>query len=390
MPTIPLYGMERKTLNIMKHLRDRGADVLFITQKDHGQRIQAEVERIGCRWVPASFDKLLHLPRGPREAASLATAWIRSARELASIRKAYKPTHIHIPDLTIFLYCWPVLLTATETVVFALPTPPDTSFVGFRRWLNAFIWRHGVARVCDHVICNSQYTLSQLEGIGVDTRKARVIYNSAPARSQIAGDAPAVDRSKLNVAFIGQIREVKGVRELVETACRIAAERPDVDFHLAGDYSWQNAFASDLIADVRAKGFDQRIRFLGEINDIPQFLDQCDLHVCPSVWEEPFGLVVLEAKAHGIPSVVFPSGGLKETVQHLVDGYVCADKTVESLYNGIRYFLDAPDVRRRAGRAALQSLNRFSQEEVEHNWVALFTEPHDTASMRARTRTKAR
>src|SRR5207247_3666306 len=131
----------------------------------------------------------------------------------------------------------------------------------------------------------------------------------------------------LNVAFVRQIREVKGVRELVETACRIAVERHDVDFYLAGDYSWQNAFATGLMNDIRAKGLDHRIRFLGEINDVPQLLEQCDLHVCPSVWEEPFGLVVLEAKTQGIPSVVFPSGGLKETVQHQVDGYICADKT---------------------------------------------------------------
>jgi glycosyltransferase involved in cell wall biosynthesis len=374
MPTIPLYGMERKTLSIMKHLRERGADVLFITQKDYGQRIQQEVDRIGCRWVPGSFDKLLHLPRGPIEGISLVRSWIRSACELNGIRKLYRPTHIHIPNVTLFLYAWPVLLRASETVVFALPTPPDTSFTGLRRQLNNFIWRWGVERVCDHIVCNSVFTLSQLRAIGMNMRKASLIYNSAPERTLTVGDAPVLNPAKLNVAYVGQICPEKGLKEFIDAASRIALERDDAEFYLAGDYKWRNPFARDLIDQIRAKGLADRIHFLGEINDVPELLSQCDLHVCPSVWEEPFGLVVLEAKRQGIPSVVFPSGALKETVTHLVDGYVCGEKTWFALYEGLRYFLDRPERMSQAGHAATCSLTHFSQEKAAADWASLFLE----------------
>jgi glycosyltransferase involved in cell wall biosynthesis len=380
MPTIPLHGMERKTLNIMKHLRERGADVLFITQKDYGQQVQREVTRIGCQWVAASFDKLLHVPRGLREGIVLLRSWIRSASELNRIRRLYRPTHIHIPNLTLFLYAWPVLLRASETVVFALPTPPDMNFTGFRRFLNSFIWRCGVSRVCDHIICNSVFTLSQLRATGTDMGKARVIYNSTPLRAPRAGDVPVLDPLRTHVAFVGRIRAEKGVKEYVDAATRIAAERSDVDFYLAGDHTWQNAFAKGLIEEVAAKRLAHRVRFLGEIEDVPDLLRQCQLHVCPSICDEAFGLVVLEAKSQNIASVVFPSGGLKETVRHEIDGYMCADKTADALYEGLRYFLDSPEKMRAAGREASRSVSRFSEQDAAEKWVEVF---RDSTPLRA-------
>lgn len=374
MPTIPLHGMERKTLSIMKMMRDRGADVLFVTQKDYGQDIQREVDRISCRWVPASFDKLLHLSRDPREMLRMLLAWLKSAAELSRIRKAYKPTHIHIPNITIFLYSWAVLLGAKETVVFSLPNPPETTFTGYKRLINNFIWRYGVERVCDRIVCNSKFTLSQLRAVGMRTRKAQIIYNSTPTRSCRAGDAPAVDPSKVNVAYVGRICSDKGVDVLVETAMRIVKERKDVDFHVVGDYKWQNPFAQNLIEKIKLKGLESRIRFLGEVNDVSGFLSQCDLHVCPSVWEEPFGLVVLEAKSESIPSVVFPSGGLKETVTHLVDGYVCREKTPEALYEGVTYFLERPEIMKESGQEANRTLSEFSAKKIGDSWAALFRE----------------
>lgn len=39
MPSIPVQGMERSNLQIMKMMRERGADVLFITEKTFGERV---------------------------------------------------------------------------------------------------------------------------------------------------------------------------------------------------------------------------------------------------------------------------------------------------------------------------------------------------------------
>ena len=373
MPSIPLYGMERKNLQIMKEMREQGADVLFITQETYGGNIRREVERIGCRWTTASFDKLLHLSKNPREMAAVLRTWAKSAWQLWRIYRQFQPTHIHITDFTFFLYSWPVVAWLSRPVIFPLPVPPDTNLTPFKQRLSNFIWRVGVQRACDVIVCNSHYTLSQVLKVGIKREKTTVVYNTAPERSvPTQSDAPTVDASKFNVVFAGRICAEKGVRQLIDAALQIVCERDDVDFYLAGDYSWNNPFAEAIIQEVKDQGLDSRIHFLGELDDIPGLLAQCQLHVCPSICAEAFGLVVLEAKQNGIPSVVFPVGGLVETLTHLQDGYICEDKNSQALGQGIRYYLNDRTVWQQAGKAARASQSRFSKEKNIQNWVAIY------------------
>jgi glycosyltransferase involved in cell wall biosynthesis len=206
--------------------------------------------------------------------------------------------------------------------------------------------------------------------------KLTVIYNSVPERTHNIGDVPAIDKSKLNVVYVGRVCADKGVRELIDVAMQVASERDDIDFHLLGDYKWRNPFAEEIIEEVNSKGFAGRIHFHGELNDVTDFLSQCDLHVCPSVWDEPFGIVVIEAKSESLPSVVFPSGGLKETVRHLVDGYICTDRTSAALYEGLTYFIERPQAMKTAGEAARRSLDNFSSAKITEAWCKIYKCPN--------------
>ena len=377
MPSIPVQGMERANLQIMKMMRQRGADVLFVTEKNYGERVRTEVGHVGCRWVDASCitstAERPRLPKGPREFFTILRALLRAARQINAIAAQYRPTHIHVTNLAFFLYALPAIWLSKRPVVFRLPNPPDTNMRGWKRLISDRIWRYAVAPQCDLFVCNSKYTLSQLREAGVRSGNVRIIYNCVPERVQPPlTDAPKVDASRFNVVYTGRIRPEKGVRELYDAACQILGERQDVDFYFVGENRWMNEFAESLERDVKARSLETRIRFTGEIQDIPGLLEQCDLHVCPSVSEEPFGIVVLEAKSAGLPSVVFPSGGLKETVTHLVDGYVCQEKSARALYEGIRYFLDHPEALSAAGGAARHSLHRFSGEKIGDQWCSVF------------------
>ena len=93
--------------------------------------------------------------------------------------------------------------------------------------------------------------------------------------------------------------------------------------------------------------------------------------------------VVLEAKLCGKPSVVFPTGGLPELIEHGVDGYICRDCTVEALGDGIDYFVKNPDARYASGKAARRSLEeKFGQQRFRHEWSEAFlTTARQPASM---------
>jgi glycosyltransferase involved in cell wall biosynthesis len=69
---------------------------------------------------------------------------------------------------------------------------------------------------------------------------------------------------------------------------------------------------------------DAPVRFLGRL-DRPELL-RCyaehDILAFPSQWDEPFGLVPLEALACGLPVVATPTGGTPEAIVHEVTGLV--------------------------------------------------------------------
>ena len=378
MPSIPVQGMERANLQIMKMMRQRGADILFVTEGNFGERLRHEVEFIDCRWADASFikstEERLHLTTNAREMVLVLRAWVRAARDVRRIIKSYRPTHIHVTNVAFFLYALPALWRARQTVIFRLPNPPAQDLLSLKQRLSNLIWKFLVVPNCDFIVCNSRYTLSVLRSIVGPKLEARLINNCPPQRPPSSeSDCPRVNGEHFNVIYTGRITAEKGVGELFEAALRIVNEKPDVDFYFAGQNNWNNPFAEELARRVKKLDLQERIIFTGEINDVHGLLRQCDLHVCPSISSgESFPNVVLEAKTERLPSVVFPTAGLPEAVTHLLDGYVCQQKTAQSLYEGLIYFIDDRTACEAAGRAASESLKRYSEDVIAGQWSELF------------------
>ncbi|ETW98281.1 MAG: hypothetical protein ETSY1_19360 [Candidatus Entotheonella factor] len=372
MPSIPIHGMERANLRIMQLLRERGAHLLCVTEATHGQTLQREVEQIGGECAAAPFAKRLHVTKHPWDMLRVVHAWTQTSQQVRAIYQRYHPTHIYVTNLHYFLYAWPMLRQVRCPVILRLPNPPDRALTGLKQGVAHWIWRHAVGRICDIIVCNSKHTAGRVEALGITPAKLRIIYNVAPDPHQPqASDAPPVDPDHWNIVYLGRIHAAKGVQELFHAALRLVGERPDIDFYFAGEHHWQNPFASGLIRDVIERGLQTRLHFLGHIQDVFGLLKQCNLHVLPSLTES-FPNAVLEAKRMGLPSVIFPSGGMPEAITHCTDGYICRHKTTAALYDGIRYFIDDPARLNAAGEAARSSLTRFSRTTIAQAWVNVF------------------
>ena len=370
MPSIPVLGMERANLQIMKMMQDRGADVLFVVNAAPGEKVRSEVERIGMRAASAPVTARPRLPRTPRDVAALPAAWLKSIRGIRRIMRAYCPTHVHLTSRDYLYFALPALIRARCRIILRQPNATDRHLGSVKQVLSDTIWKRVVEPLCDTVVCNSRFSAASLRATGFQARKLLVINNCVPdVPSRARGDAPVLDRSHFNVVFVGQLIPPKGIEVLLDAAGMLVPAHDGIRFHLAG---WRSPYVEQLARDVEAKGLGRHIRFVGEIHDVLDLLDQADVHVCPSMCDESFPNVVLEAKSRGVPSVVFPSGGIPELVSHRVDGYVCDTKTAAALREGILYFVRDRDARRAAGDAARASLSRFSPERISDEWAAVF------------------
>ena len=348
-----LNGQERGNIEVFRATASHGLDALFVTHEAWGDaHLQPALDRLDLKWTTLAY---------ARHFTKRLSAWdwvqnlgriVRGSWNFGRIRRRFQPTHIHVANPHYFLCILPALLLTRTPIVFRLGDVPTEHHALYRT-----LWRRIIVPRVDRFVCVSAYIHDRLIETGCPPEKATVIYSHPAARA----DVPALDVPPFEgrtVVYLGQIAPHKGVDRFVEAAIELCRARSDVRFYLAGALARSNTFALGLIAKVKAAGLSDRIRFLGYLEDVPGLLAAADVHACPSVGAEALSNTVVEAKLAGVPSVVFPSGGLPELVtEQGRDGWVCKDSTATALREGVDHFLAMDDrTLASAGEAARASM----------------------------------
>jgi glycosyltransferase involved in cell wall biosynthesis len=147
------------------------------------------------------------------------------------------------------------------------------------------------------------------------------------------------------VLAAGRLVPKKGF-DLLLQAWAVVADRLGVGLWIAGDGPEE----APLKAIVAALGLEKSVRLLGPVSHakLLGLLERAALCVVPSR-EEPFGIIVLEAQALGVPVLASAVGNIPFLIDHGVTGYLTAP-TVDGLARGMLEALS--DVRRSAVGAA--------------------------------------
>jgi len=124
------------------------------------------------------------------------------------------------------------------------------------------------------------------------------------------------------------------------------------------------SFSQELKALARTLGVESRVFFTGARSDVPRVLAACDVFTLPS-FEEPFGLVFLEAMAMQKPVVAVSNGGTPEVVDDAHSGLLSPAWDVPALTNNIAALLEDPGLRARMGaHGRARVLERFSARRM--------------------------
>lgn len=122
---------------------------------------------------------------------------------------------------------------------------------------------------------------------------------------------PEVERDR-DVAFLGRFVKVKGADTLVDAIGHLARQGMPLNATFIGDGPEKTA----LKARAVSQGIEAHTEFPGLVRGVPlaRLLNRHKIVVVPSRWEEPFGIVALEALACGCVVVVAESGALPEVI----------------------------------------------------------------------------
>jgi glycosyltransferase involved in cell wall biosynthesis len=163
------------------------------------------------------------------------------------------------------------------------------------------------------------------------------------------------------LAFLGRISPEKGPDRAIEIAkhsgmkLKMAAkvDRAEEDY-------WRRII-QPMIAE------NPNIEFVGEIDEKQkaEFLGNARAVLFPICWQEPFGLVMIEAMACGTPVIAFRIGSAPEVVEHGVSGFLVDDieEAIEAVNNLSR--LDRMQSRRLFEE-------RFTVERMTRDYLALY------------------
>lgn len=112
--------------------------------------------------------------------------------------------------------------------------------------------------------------------------------------------------------YAGRLDPEKGIDLLLKAFAEAAPKLLDARLLLAGDSPFRGRSARDFWeAQVSRKNLGHHVRFLGRLADLDPFYHALDCFILPSP-REPFGLVILEALACGVPIIACDSGGPRE------------------------------------------------------------------------------
>jgi glycosyltransferase involved in cell wall biosynthesis len=195
---------------------------------------------------------------------------------------------------------------------------------------------------------------------GLAAEAASVIWNPTELREQAAERASRL--GPIVFGFMGRLVPEKGLDVILE-ACRLLPPT-GWSLNIAGK-------APGGMEDWIAKAQDLPVTFLG-YQDAASFLSQTDVLLAPSVWAEPFGLVVVEAYSAGVPVIGARSGGITELVGMTGGDWLVPPGEAVALAARMRRVLDE-------GRASLPSrasfrpvLDAVAPERVARSYSAVY------------------
>lgn len=159
--------------------------------------------------------------------------------------------------------------------------------------------------------------------------------------------------------YVGRMVHEKGVQVLIEAAPEILRSVPNLRFVIAGTGTYLDTLRQ-LAAELQ---LSDRFVFTGFISDEvrDKLYEVADVAVFPSLYE-PFGIVALEAMAHGCPVVAAETGGLAEFVTPHETGILTRCGDPSSLAWGMLHTLQHPEW------AARRAANALRMVEEVYNW----------------------
>jgi len=345
-----MFGAERSLLLLLKNIdRNRFEPIIILPRfgplKEKIERLNIKTYEVKSPWWVSG--------RKRNVIWTILRLGYCIVREIISLSKLYKIIKKEKIDViytnTIVNFSGAIISCITQKphiwhIREILPGNPDLHFFLPYKVLFKFI-----SRFSNVVITNSCATADQFQSI-IPNEKIRVIYNAVDLNEfKNILSFPNINGVKTTdyiVAVIGSLQRRKAQDDAIKAIKIVKEIIPNIKLLIVGEGS--KKFKNYLKHLAFKLDVSDNVIFTGYRDDVPAILHRCNLLLVPS-WNEPFGRVVIEAMAAGIPVIGADSGGVKEIVKDGVNGYLVPPKDPIKIAEKIIYLFYHPMLAKKMG-----------------------------------------
>jgi glycosyltransferase involved in cell wall biosynthesis len=150
------------------------------------------------------------------------------------------------------------------------------------------------------------------------------------------------------IGIVGNLSPGKGQLELITAYAEVLKKIPDSALLIVGSalFNGEDGYQQLLSAQAKALGIADRLRFLGQRNDVPAIMRSLDLLVLNSK-SEAFPLAALEGLASGVAVLSTSVGGVPELINHGENGWLIPSGDQNKLAEAIVLLMTQPELRAR-------------------------------------------
>ena len=302
-------------------------------------------------WRGARVERMpMHSPLYRNDVRAVA----RVRTRLAALKREFGPdvVHVHLADAAVLFHMLteaetpaPVVVTVHSALAAAQAAPQTV----LQRAITAAAWVTGCSR---SMLDQTLHTVPEVAS------RSSVILNGMDTDRIAATPAPSGPPS---VLLLGRLVEEKGFDVGLRACALVHQSRPDLRVRLVGDGPERDRLLS-LVVEL---GLEGAVEHTGRIpmGDVPSMLSRSNVVVIPSRYDEPFGLVAVEAGLAGRPVIASARGGLPEVVVDGVNGLLVPDDDPRALANALLRVLADPALAADFGRAGrVRAEHEFSLE----------------------------
>lgn len=182
------------------------------------------------------------------------------------------------------------------------------------------------------------------------------------------------------IGVVGRITPIKGHIYFIRAISKVVRLMPNIKIFIIGDApSSKPKYRQELEVLIRRLSLTKYISFLGVCHDIPEKMKILDLLVMPSIGEETFGRVIVEAQASGVPVVASRIGGIVDLIKNGENGILVDPRDWSGLSEAIIRVLKNKELRQRLSQKGRSGVEKnFTLTHMYKKTMKVYNEALDS------------